>query len=266
MFSRATIIDIMSLLENMSTHATLDTYAYRYGLEEIAIGSSKQQRVLAIGIYLINNPQLHGILSDNLMYEIVEDIINRAVNNDYYFDSNINEFINYPQLRRLLLKDGFTIDNGKLVRIISYDLNFNNNETLLENLLNKYNLDIAKGHYNQASNAFNRGDWAACNSQLRSYVEELLNKLSEKITGTAPASSQDAKIALAKCNPPIFYKQLNEWLDNGQGFFETFWKRLHPEGPHPGLSDEYDSMFRLNLVQISTLEVLRRYDQNYCEH
>lgn len=256
----------MSLLGNMNTHATLDTYAYRYGLEEIAIGSSKEQRVLAIGRYLINNPQLPGILSDNLMYEIVEDIINRAINNDYYFDSNTNEFTNYPQLRRLLLKDGFTIDDGKLIRTISGDLDFNNNETLLENLLNKYNFDIAKGHYNQASNAFNRGDWAACNSQLRSYVEELLNKLAEKITGTAPVSSQDAKITLAKCNPPIFYKQLNEWLDNGQGFFETFWKRLHPEGPHPGLSDEHDSTFRLNLVQISTLEVLRRYDQNYYEY
>lgn len=265
LFSRATITDIMCLLGDMNTHAELNTYVYRYGLEEVAVASSKAQRVLAIGRYLINNPQLPGILSDNLMYEIVEDTINRAVSNEYYFDSNINEFKYYPQLRRLLLKDGFTIDDGKLIRIVNSNLDFNNNETLLENLLNKYNLDIAKGHYNQAINAFNRGDWAACNSQLRSYVEELLNKLAKKITQITPTTSQEAKIALAKCNPPIFYKQLNEWLDNGQGFFETFWKRLHPEGSHPGLSDEYDSMFRLNLVQIATFEVLRRYDQNYSE-
>lgn len=264
MFSRATIMDVMSLFGNMNTHVTLDTYAYRYGLEEIAIGSSKEQRVVAIGRYLINNPQAPGILSDNLMYEIVEDIINRAVSNDYYFDPETNEFRNYPQLRRLLLKDGFAINNDKLIRIISSDLDFHNNETLLETLLIKYNFDVAKGHYNQASNAFNRGDWAACNSQLRSYVEELLNKLSEKVTGTIPQSSQAAKVALVGCNPPIFYRELNEWLDNGQGFFETFWKRLHPQGPHPGLSDEYDSIFRFNLVQITTLEVLRRYDENYC--
>ncbi|QCJ40830.1 hypothetical protein FAY30_02295 [Bacillus sp. S3] len=95
-------------------------------------------------------------------------------------------------------------------------------------------------------------------------MEELLNKIAEKITGNTFTSSQNAKIALSKCNPPIFYKQLNEWLDNGQGYFETFWKRLHPQGSHPGLSDEDDSIFRLNLVQISTLEILRRYDQNYC--
>ncbi|GCD12767.1 hypothetical protein Ctaglu_43900 [Clostridium tagluense] len=266
MFSRATIMDIMYLLRDMNTHATLDTYVFRYGLDEIATGSSKDQRVLAVGRYLINNPQRHGILSDNLMYEIVEDIINKAISNDYYFHSNTSEFINYPQLRRLLLKDGFVIDDGKLLRTFDTDIDFNNNETLLENLLNKHNFDIAKGHYNQASNAFNRGDWAACNSQLRSYVEELLNKLAKKITGNTPASSQEAKITLSKCEPPIFYKQLNEWLDNGQGFFETFWKRLHPEGSHPGLSDEHDSIFRLNLVQIATLEVLRRYDQNYSRY
>lgn len=263
MFSRATIMDIMNLLRDMHTHTTLDAYAFRYGLEEIAVGSNKDQKVLAIGRYLINNPHQHGILSDNLTYEIIEEIINRASCNNYHFDVDLNEFTNYPQLRRLLLKDGFVINEGKLIRTFDTDIDFNTNETLLESLLNKHNFDIAKGHYNQASNAFNRGDWAACNSQLRSYVEELLNKLAKEITGNIPLSSHEAKITLSKCNPPIFYKQLNEWLDNGQGFFETFWKRLHPEGSHPGLSDENDSIFRLNLVQITTLEVLRRYDENY---
>ncbi len=45
--------------------------------------------------------------------------------------------------------------------------------------------------------------------------------------------------------------------------FETFWKRLHTHGSHPGLSNEEDSIFRLNLVQISTLEILKRYDRNF---
>ncbi|MFJ7756485.1 hypothetical protein ACQKGI_14340 [Peribacillus muralis] len=265
MFSRATIMDIMYLLRDMNTHATLDTYTFRYGFDDIdpGNGSSLNQRVLSIGRYLVSNPQLPGILSDNLMYEIVEDVVNKTTSNEYHFDSNSNEFINYPQLRRLLLKDGFVIEDGRLIRTFETDLDFNKNDSLLETLLKKHNLDIAKGHYNQASNAFNRGDWAACNGQLRSYVEELLNKIAEKISGITPSSSQAAKIALSKCNPPIFYKDLNEWLDDGKGFFETFWKRLHTQGSHPGLSFEADSIFRLNLVQITTLEVLRRYDQNY---
>lgn len=263
MFSRATIMDIMYLLRDMNSHANLSTYAFRYGLDKIAIGGNKDERVLAIGKYLLDNPQMPGILGDNLMYEIVEDVISKSTSNYVHFDSTTNEFINYPQLRRLLLKDGFVIKDGSLIRTFDNDIDFNHNETLLESFLKKYNFSTAKGHYSQASNAFNRGDWAACNSQLRSYVEELLNKIAERITGNTYTSSQEAKTSLSKCNPPIFYKELNEWLDNGQGFFETFWKRLHPQGSHPGLSDEDDSIFRLNLVQITTLEILRRYDEHY---
>lgn len=263
MFSRATITDVMRLLENLSTTSSLDTFAFRYGLDEVAVGSSKEQKALNIGKHLLNNPELPGILSDNLMFEIVEDVINKAVNNEYHYNITDQEFVNFPQLRRLLLKDGFVIENGQLIRTFETDIDFKTNDTLLEILLNKHNLTVAKGHYNQANNAFNRGDWAACNSQLRSYVEELLNKIAEKVTGHTFTDSHQARIALSKCNPPIFYKQLNEWKDNGQGFFETFWSRLHPEGSHPGLSDEDDSIFRLNLVQITTLEVLKRYDQNF---
>lgn len=66
-----------------------------------------------------------------------------------------------------------------MIRTFETDIDFNHNDTLLARLLNKHNLVIAKGHYDQANNAFNRGDWAACNGQLRSYVEEFLNKLAE---------------------------------------------------------------------------------------
>ncbi|WP_154990911.1 hypothetical protein [Priestia megaterium] len=263
MFSKATLTDVMDLLKEMNTHASLNKYAYRYGLDEIAVGSSLDQRVLAIGKYLYENPQLPGTISDNLTYEIVEDVVTKAVANEYIFDSSKNEFTHLPYLRRLLLKDGFVIKDGTLIRTFDTDIDFNKNETLLENLLSKHNLDIAKGHYKQANNSFNRGDWASCNAQLRTYVEELLNKIAERITGNSFSESHQARIALSKTTPPIFYKELNEWLDNGTGFFETFWKRLHSEGSHPGLSNENDSIFRLNLVQISTLEVLRRYDENH---
>lgn len=256
-------MDIMYLLRDMNSHASLDTYFFRYGLDEIVTGSNKDQKVLSVGRYLIDNPQSPGILSNNLVYEIVEDVVISTISNAYQYDSVKEEFVHFPQLRRLLLKDGFIIQDGKLTRMFDSEIDFHKNITLIESLLNKHNLNVAKGHYDQASNAFNRGDWAACNAQIRSYVEELLNRLAEKITGSIPVSSQDAKISLSKSTPPIFYRELNEWLDNGHGFFETFWKRLHPQGSHPGLSDEDDSIFRLNLVQISTLEILRRYDKDF---
>lgn len=266
MFSRATIMDIMSLLSEIKSHSELDTYCYRYEIEDFADGRNKEQRTFDIGKYLFENPEKKGILGEGLQFEIVEDIISSVVAKGHGYDVDETEFRNYPQLRRLLLKDGFIIRNGMLRRVFDSEIDFNKNDSLLEELLNKHNLDTALGHYNQANKAFTRGDWAACNSQLRSYTEELMNKIAEKITGATFDSSQAAKIALSKTTPPIFYKELNEWLDNGQGYFETFWKRLHPQGSHPGLSDENDSIFRFNLVQISTMEILRRYEDSNQVH
>ncbi|RAK47822.1 hypothetical protein BHX94_12125 (plasmid) [Macrococcoides bohemicum] len=263
MFSKATLIDIMSLLKDVKSHSELDVYFFKYNLDKIALGANKDQRILAVTEYLYNNPKAKGIISDNLSYEIVEETLNFVSQSTFYNDNVENIFINYPKLRRYLLKDGFVFEDNKLIRIFDQNLESNHNETLIETLLTKHKLEIAKGHYIQASNAFNRGDWAACNAQLRTYVEELLNKIAENITGKSFSESHEAKIALSKTQPPIFYKELNEWLDNGQGYFETFWKRLHTHGSHPGLSNEEDSIFRLNLVQISTLEILKRYDRNF---
>ncbi len=74
-------------------------------------------------------------------------------------------------------------------------------------------------------------------------------------------SSNNAKQALTQEPNKLFYPEFNEWKDGGKGFFQGFWERLHAEGSHPGLSNEDDANFRLNLVQITTLEVLNRYDK-----
>ena len=128
----------MYLLRDLHTHSTLDVYAYRFGLEVVAVGSSKEQKVLGIAKYLIENPELPGLLSNNLVFEIVEDVISKALPNTYHFDPDKNEFIHYPQLRRLLLKDGFVIKNGQLIRTFNTDFDYSQNETLLESLLNKH--------------------------------------------------------------------------------------------------------------------------------
>jgi hypothetical protein len=52
---------------------------------------------------------------------------------------------------------------------------------------------------------------------------------------------------------------LNEWDDDGKGFINGLVKRLHPQGPHPGLSDEDDSTFRLHVVLLTATLLLRRF-------
>lgn len=260
MFSRATLVDVFSLFSNNS-HSVLDKFFFKYGIEEHTItASNKENKALAAVRHLIDNPDSKGILGGDMAYEMVEEILDFYINNTYYYDTELGEFKGYPKLKRLLLKDGFEIRDEKLVRMVDSTINYVENEGLLLILLDKYKFSIANGHYTQAVNAFTRGDWAACNGQIRTFVEELIIKLTEDITGKKFTDSHSARTALSQSSPKLFYPELNEWLDNGTGYFETFWKRLHPQGSHPGLSDENDSMFRLNIVQISILELLRRYD------
>lgn len=262
MFSRATLVDTFSLFSEQ-THSVLDKFFYKYGIDSYtANASNKENKAMAAVRYLEDNPNAKGILGGDMAFEMVEEIIEIYADNSYYYDVSTGEFRGYPKLKRLLLKDGFDIRDGQLVRLVDSTIDYVKNESLLLKILGKYRFSIAEGHYIQAVNAFTRGDWAACNSQIRTFVEELLCKLAEDITGNSFNNSNSARTALSQSTPKLFYPELNEWLNNGQGYFETFWKRLHPQGSHPGLSDEYDSMFRLNIVQISILEILRRYDND----
>jgi hypothetical protein len=94
-----------------------------------------------------------------------------------------------------------------------------------------------------------RGDWAAANAQFRAFIESLFDDIARHLScPTTMATSGQRRTWLAQTNPPFFITSLNDWDFNGVGFMESFFRRLHPQGAHPGLSDEDDSTFRLHLV------------------
>ena len=262
MFSRATLVEVFSMF-SIQTHTTMDKFFFKFGIEKYTqMASSKESKAIAAAKFLVENPDVKGIFGGSMAFEMVEEILGIYIKNEYHFDESTGEFKDFPNLKRLLLKDGFEIIDKQLVRSTGAIVTYVENENLLLKLLDKHGYRTAKGHYEQAMSAFTRGDWAACNSQIRTFVEELLIKLAEDITGSTYTSSHNARTALSTSNPKLFYPELNEWLNDGKGYFETFWKRLHPQGSHPGLSSESDSMFRLNLTQISMLEILKRYDSS----
>ncbi len=71
--------------------------------------------------------------------------------------------------------------------------------------------------------------------------------------------SQPRRTILASLKPPFLLRELNEWDDNGLGFFNGLIKRLHPQGSHPGLSEDEDSTFRLHIVLLTARLVLKRF-------
>ena len=135
----------------------------------------------------------------------------------------------------------------------------------LNSLLESFDFTVPKGHLDQALNAHTRSDWAAANAQMRPFIEGLFDLIAALLVGETqplPPTSQGKRELLAKLDPPFFLPSLNEWeIGDKGGFIQGFWRRLHPQGSHPGLSDEEDSTFRLHLVVLVAWHYMKRLEK-----
>jgi hypothetical protein len=165
----------------------------------------------------------------------------------------------YPVLNRGLERDGFTVEDGHLRRALPEALDLPRADDEVHALLDRYGFAVSRGHLDQGIAAHARGDWAAANAQFRAFIESLFDAIAERLAGAAvPPPGNQRRTWLANRNPPFFLAELNEWDGQGHGFIEAFFRRLHPAGAHPGLSDEDDSTFRLHLVLLVGRNLLRR--------
>ncbi|MBK5190333.1 MAG: hypothetical protein JJE19_02405 [Methanosarcinales archaeon] len=264
-FSRITIIEAIGSLESL-THAKLDRFLLKFKLEEVAhreLGS-KIYRLNALINYLIDNPDEKGPFGANLTFEIIEDVLEHRPS---YFasgqsDRTIEERL--PILVNSLKHDGYVIKNGRLKTMLPESIQFVEEENELDSLFDKFGFTTTKGHLDQAISAHTRGDWASSNAQLRSFMESLFDSIADELVGgktTLPQPGHPRRELLAKLNPPFLLPTLNEWEIGGKGgFLQGLWRRLHPQGSHPGLSDEEDSTFRLHLVILTASYYLKRLD------
>lgn len=117
---------------------------------------------------------------------------------------------------------------------------------------------IPEGHLTQAIDAHARGDWAAANSQIRTFFESLLNEVALRLNlaPDATMSSENRRSALSTAG--FLSQARNEWSQDGKNYVNGLFKMLHTEGSHPGLSDEDHCTFRLQVVLITSRMFLRR--------
>ncbi|MEI4505976.1 hypothetical protein WBQ88_05435 [Sphingopyxis sp. CCNWLW253] len=162
---------------------------------------------------------------------------------------------------RALERDGFVVSEGALRRALPTEIGLPDAESELVRLLDKHGFEIAKSHLNQAVDAHARANWAGANGQIRTFIDALLDTIAERIdaANAVLSTGQPRRIKLAQAN--FLSTALNEWNDQGTGYFNGLIRRLHPEGPHPGLSDEDDSTYRLHVVLLTAKLLMRRFDR-----
>ena len=154
----------------------------------------------------------------------------------------------------------------ELIRMLPSDvseLNFREAESEVARLLDRHGFTVAKGHLKQAISAFNRGEWSSANGELRNFYETYLNEIATGLGYTGNGDSKAKRDYLGNCQPPVLLTDYNEWNANNQKpqFVQGLMSRMHPHGGHPGLSDEEDAAFRLQISLVSARLFLRRFDQ-----
>jgi hypothetical protein len=151
--------------------------------------------------------------------------------------------------RHALARDGFVVSEGALRRTLPVDLGLPTTQSEVDRILVKHGFTVPKGQLEQAIDAHARGNWAGANGQFRPFFEGLLDSIAGELT----PSDGDSLRRLV--NIGFLQRDLNE-----REFIQGLTKRLHPEGPHPGLSGSEDSTYRFHIVLLTARLLLTRFD------
>lgn len=168
----------------------------------------------------------------------------------------------YKELAHSLKRDGYIVEHKTIRKLLPTEIEEQKIESELFQLIVLFGFEQTKGHLDQAIKNHTQGNWAAANSQFRSFIESLLVEISAQFCpeNKVKTGSQAMKVLAGSVNPPFLSEKLNEisFAQGDQSFVHGLFKRLHSEGPHPGLSDEDDSSFRYYLSVVFGNYLLRR--------
>lgn len=248
MFSRTTILELVKAL-GFRTHDEIERFSFELEIDGVVQGEYIKQKETSILKYLVVNGKNKGPSGSALIIDVVEYLLKKTPYSSYAHKDLVNA----------LEKDGYELTEKSVRKSLPSQIPLVENEDNLLKILRKRKFDVALGHYEQAIAAHGRSEWSAANAQLRSFVEEFFNRIHAVINAGSATETHQRKIELAKCG--FFLEPYNEFLYNGTGFVEGFWKRLHPHGSHPGLSEQADSTFRLHLVLLVVHHFAERLDK-----
>ncbi len=278
-FSRMTVVAAAEVVSSFQSHGAMEVLEVEWGIAGRCRASSKPARV-ADWARIACEEEIE-VLTEGGRVHLSRAVVEIAISAAEYMQHSAA----WRKLVAGLRFDGFEVRTTEeevdseaywpseqtettvqLVRMLPSDvpeLDFREAETEIALLLNRHGLTVAKGHLTQALSAFGRGEWSSANGELRNFHESYLNEIA---TGLGYAGSGDGKAKrdyLGRLQPPFLLIDYNEWNPNNQKpqYVQGLMSRMHPHGGHPGLSEEEDATFRLQISLVTARLFLRRFDR-----
>jgi hypothetical protein len=255
-FTRPTIAAAVAMLDVSLVQAKFDQMVFRLSLEasipfDTSLSVSKKAALLAREVAKAHEqlvPTADGPVT--LAEAVVREAV--AVTTTPSAHPEVQE-----RFARALALDGFVIQWAEgpdtratplLRAALPGEVDLPATDDEVHQLLRDFGFSVSKGHLDQAIEAHTRGDWAAANSQTRTFMESLFDAIAEHIdpAKAASGSSENRRALLATLG--LLSVPRNEWTSDGKNYINGLFKMLHTEGSHPGLSDEDRSTFRLHLA------------------
>lgn len=281
-FNRLTIVAAVEVIADFKAHSDMNVLEVQWDIEKYASTSSKAARIASWAkIATELDPQVMTETGKMKFSRAVVELAIQAPDSSHRapswrkfaaglkFDGFeiVKDRVADPSGRQSIFSDGpAEIEILALRRMLPDDLpglDFREAESEVVAILKKYGLTVAQGHLDQATSSFQRGEWAAANSQLRSFFEGYLNQIAVELGYTGSDDTKLKRDFLGNLEPPFLLASYNEWNANNQKpqYVQGLWSRMHPEGSHPGLSEEEDATFRLQITLVTARLFLRRFDQ-----
>jgi hypothetical protein len=261
-FTRPTLLAAVELLEQNS-QARFNQMVLRLGLEDEISSStslSVANKCALLGRVVVQRAEavldtLEGIMT------LGEAVIRQAAQLAQQDPTDALQ----TAFARGLARDGYVLTwddygrNASIRAALPGEIQLPETDNEVHQLLKSFGFKTPLGHLDQAVEAHTRGDWAACNSQLRTFLESLFDDIARNVRPQEAAqrpSSENRRALLAEIG--FLAMDRNEWTHDGKNYVNGLFKMLHTEGSHPGLSDEDHATFRLHVVLVTARTFLRR--------
>jgi hypothetical protein len=279
MLSFKTSIELINVIDNY-VQKVVDRIFFAFDLTHLThptLGKFTKDDKINILLQTLKYPPAKGPFTGLFQVDLLQYMIDHFYRyedepqnrNSMFYDKSLDHIpyddkfsYKYPALANSLKRDGYIMKGRVIRKMLPSEIEEAKTENELFLLLNRFNFSTTKGHLEQAILNHSQGNWAGANGQFRPFIESLLIDICKTIVPNNKCENASSAINILSktVNPAFLRADLNEVENSNcnKPFIEGFWKRLHPEGNHPGLSDEEDSTFRYHISIVVAHYLLSR--------